>query len=173
MPPKFDDPELETLYRNLLGAGAAPAPGTRPTPANMPRRIQRPQTAADIARAEGLDLGPLSPHRTRHRPARPARRVPARQLVIDRLLEAHVPRPQAPALASSWLRALSSPHLICAWITAVGPYHHETAAELACHGFTTGALETPLDGATARRRLRDGEPLGQVAARLLAHEQPR
>ncbi|MFF8414498.1 hypothetical protein [Streptomyces omiyaensis] len=176
MPPTFHDPQLEAIYRNLLGAGQPPVTGTRATPADMPRRIQRPRTPGDIARAEGLDLGPLPPrppHRGSARPARTPARFSPRQMVVDLLLEAHCPRPQALALATKWLQSLASPRLIPVWITAVGPTRYDTAAELARHGFTVVDLDRPLDGVSARRRLRHGEPVGQVVARLLACQQPR
>ncbi|MFJ6106039.1 hypothetical protein ACIQHY_34255 [Streptomyces sp. NPDC092359] len=170
MNPSFNAPELAAIYRNLVGGVLPPAEGERPTPANMPRRIQRSRTAADIARAEGLDLGPLASARrpVRRRPTLPAR-IPARQVVVDRLLEAGCPRPRAQALATDWLRALSSPYVICCWIAAIGPGQFSTAAELIRQGFGTDDLDTPLDGVSARRRLSDGEAPGQVVGRLLTH----
>ncbi|MFE5597540.1 hypothetical protein [Streptomyces sp. NPDC056549] len=173
MNPTFDDPSIEALYRYLIGAPEAPGPGQRPTPANMPQRIQRPRTAADIARAEGLELGdmartPRSGRRSGHCPSRRS----ARHVVVDQLVEAGCPRREAVEMADQWLRAEPTPEGVRRWVDRVGVRRPDIALQFRLHSLCVDDLDVLVDGMSARRRLRDGAPVGQVVAALLMLRQP-
>ncbi|MDV5143192.1 hypothetical protein R1T08_02420 [Streptomyces sp. SBC-4] len=173
MNPTFDDPSIMAVYRYLTGAAEPPRTGQRPTPANMPRRIQRPRSAADIARAEGLDLGDMTrrPRSERRSGPRPPRRS-ALRVVMDHLLEAGCPRQEAAELAGRWLQADPSAEGVRRWMDTIGAYRPDVALQLRLHNLGTDDLDVPVDGTPARRRLRDGEPIGQVIAALLTLRQP-
>ncbi|WP_435192313.1 hypothetical protein [Streptomyces sp. bgisy126] len=173
MNPTFDDPSLTALYRYLTGTAEPPRTGQRPTPANMPRRIQRPRSAADIARAEGLDLGDMArkPRSERRSRPRPPRRSPLR-VVMDHLLEAGCPRQKAAGLAGQWLQADPSPEGVLRWMDTIGVYRPDIALQLRLHNLDADDLDVLIDGTAARRRLRDGEPIGQIIAALLTLRQP-
>ncbi|MGW9436087.1 hypothetical protein [Streptomyces sp. NPDC055607] len=173
MTPTFDDPSLTALYRYLTGTAEPPRTGQRPTPANMPRRIQRPQSAADIARTEGLDLGDMTrkPRPERRSRPRPPRRSPLR-VVMDHLLEAGCPRQEAAELAGRWLQADPTPEGVRRCMDTIGAHRPDVALQLRLHNLGADDLDVPIDGMTACRRLRDGEPIGQVIAALLAQRQP-
>ncbi|MFF3755427.1 hypothetical protein ACFYYH_34180 [Streptomyces sp. NPDC002018] len=139
----------------------------------MPRRIQRPRGAADIARSEGLDLGDLAPTpRTKRRyTPRPASRS-ALRVVMDGLVEAGCTRQEAAELAPQWLEAEPSPQGVRRWTNALGVHRPRVAAQLRLHGMCADDLDVHIDGTTARQRLRNGESVGQVVASLLALRQP-
>lgn len=173
MVPSFDDPELTAIARWLAGAATAPVADERPTPANMPRRTQRPATPADIARSVGLELGdalrpprsqPVRRQRTRPRPPRPS----AFQETFDLMLEGHCSRDEAHRLARLWLEVEQSVVGVRRWTDLIGVQRPHAAQDLVAHGLGTEDLYTVLDGTAAYRRLRNGEPSGQVVAALLA-----
>ncbi|MFJ6355162.1 hypothetical protein ACIQKB_37605 [Streptomyces sp. NPDC092046] len=173
MSPTFDDPSIMAVYRYLTGAAESPRTGQRPTPANMPQRIQRPRSAADIARAEGLNLGDMNrgPRSHRRSGPRPQQRS-ALRVVMDRLLEAGCPRREAAELAGRWLQADPTPEGVQGWMDTIGVHRPDVALQLRLHDLGIEDLDVLVDGTLARRRLRDGEPIGQLIAALLTLRQP-
>ncbi|WP_432063536.1 hypothetical protein [Streptomyces sp. S1] len=173
MSPTFDDPSIAAVYRYLIGAAEPPRPGQRPTPANMPKRIQRTQSATDIARAEGLDLGDMAsaPRPGRRSRPRPSRRS-AFRTVMDVLAEAGCPRQGNTELAGRWLRVSPSPEVIRRWMNTVGAHRPDAALQLHLHDLCVEDLDVLVDGTPAHRLLRNGEPVGQIIAALLALRQP-
>ncbi|MGW0167744.1 hypothetical protein ACWDWT_21515 [Streptomyces sp. NPDC003343] len=168
--PTFNDPVEQAIYRLLIGAGEPPATDAQPTPAAMPKRATRPRDAADIARAEGLDLGDL---RTRRVVRRPGRRRPARpsafKEVFDYLADAGCSRPEAYQLTRAWLDAgCVSLEEVHGWVRLVGKRQAHLVRELLLHGLAGEDLNLLIDGTPALRRLRNGEPVGQVVGALLA-----
>jgi hypothetical protein len=174
MNPTFDDPDLAAVYRYLIDGGEPPAPGQRPTPANMPRRALRPRTAADIARLEGLDLGDVPGPRRPTRPRKPAAAVrpSAFRQVFEYIAASGCSRPEASELAHRWLQTEQFLDGVRQWAGAVGVRHPHIARELLKHGVDVNDLDVLIDGTSARRRLRNGEPVGQIIAALLAARRP-
>lgn len=162
------DPDEAAIFRYLTGSATPPAPGERPSPAHMPRRIQPPRTAADIARAENLNLGDLPRPR---REARPPSRRPRTSVLTDvlaHLQESGCRRGQeAYRLAQQWLEVEPTLHGVRRWTSKIGPRLPHAAAELVRHGLETADLDMLIDGTPAHRRLRNGEAVGQVVAALL------
>ncbi|MER8001034.1 hypothetical protein [Streptomyces sp. NPDC095613] len=135
--------------------------------------MQRPRSAADIARSEGLDLGdlaPAAPRSRQRRNPRPARRS-ALSLVLEGLLEAGCTRRAAAELAPQWLEAEPSPERVRRWVDTLGARQPRVAAQLRLHGVCVDDLDTHIDGTTAHQRLRDGESVGQIFASLLTLRQ--
>lgn len=167
------DPQV---VRQLRGEhlGAPPA-GTlhrpaRPTGARRPQR-PRPLLASstpappnplleEAARMFGVPRSSLRPVRSA-RTTRSAMQHPA------------MPRgPLAPIATwrTDWLLRFFDPGEIDAWIDAGLSHHdHSRAASLRTQGVTPDLLGVPLDGRTAGQRLRGGESVDQIVARLRQH----
>lgn len=142
--PTFTKPDDLALYRYLLGTDGESAPaGAAPSPAFMPKRRPawsgRP-TAADIARAEGLDFGPGT--LTRRAPRRPDRNRPARSdhrpstvtAVLELLQQRcpHLSRERAAQAAQEWARCAVGPAEATAWIDRLGWQSRSAGATPAC-----------------------------------------
>jgi hypothetical protein len=93
-------------------------------------------------------------------------------VVVDYFLEAGCPRQEAAELAGRWLQADPSPEGVRRWMDAIGAHRPDAALQLRLHDLGAGDLGVLIDGTGARRRLRDGEPIGQVVAALLTLRQP-
>lgn len=176
----FRDPADEEVYRYLSGAGKTPAEGEVPTPACMPKRRPARQggpSAADIARAEGLDLGPLPaanrrPARSRGGAGRPRKRFEPSPMktaldLIQRVLPG-LSRQQAVRLAKSWARVALTSGEVSQWLPVLGCYNATALPALRRYGITTDMLDTRIDGTVARTRLRNGEGATGIAAALRA-----
>lgn len=75
--------------------------------------------------------------------------------------------PVPPTWQTPWLVRYFDRAEIDAWMAAgLDRNQHATAETLRQYGVTPGILATPLTGRTAAARLRGGEPVGQVIARL-------
>ncbi|MFI8348048.1 hypothetical protein [Streptomyces sp. NPDC085596] len=175
MTPSFNDPELQAIANWLTKAAVQPAADARPTPANMPRRAQRPLDPADVARAAGLDFG--NALRPRKSPGpRPARRRPAKvsvfREVFDFFLARGRTREEAHTLTRSWLEVEHSAEGVRSWVEAIGMRQAGVVKDLVAHGFSIVDLDTVIDGFSVRRLLRDGSASGQVVAALLSRRNP-
>ena len=124
-----------------------------------PVRRPRPASTADPLDAAALIFGvPRSSLEAARQPRTPGARRPAPN------------RKGATATVTwqtPWLRRLIDPTEIDAWIAAgLDRHQRATADTLRQYRVTPGMLATPLTGRTAAARLRAGEPVGQVIARL-------
>lgn len=181
----FTDPHEQAIYRYLIGPDTTTRGSATPAglPARHPAGAHQP-TAADIARTEGLDLGPELQRltsRTRQRTApaagrpdspRAARAVHQAVLQLIRQACPRLPHAQAAATAAQWARATSSPAEATAWIQQIGWHRPQAAAALRAHGITPPQLDTLVDGTRARIRVRDGESAGRIIAALHIPGQP-
>jgi hypothetical protein len=180
--PTFRDPSEQAIYRYLTGAGEQPPAGQAPTPACMPKRRHTRHgapSAADIARAEGLDLGdlPARPSRS-NRPAplpRQRRTAPSVfQTVLDIISAAQprLPHQQAVRIARSWSQVTRTAAEATEWIAAIGWERPTVVGTLRQHHITADMLNTPVAGTPARIRLRNGESADSIAAALRDHGTP-
>ncbi|MEU3463003.1 hypothetical protein ABZ721_24060 [Streptomyces sp. NPDC006733] len=175
MRPDFSaDPESDAIYRFLRNESQA-ASGSPPSPATMPRRSTAQRTPADIARAEGLNLGldqqparTARPRRSCPRPAQPTRNVFVAAFNLALTTLPACTRRDASTLAQSWVRSgCLDPEQFLTWAESLGLRNAHLVRQLIAHGITPDLLETRIDGTRARIRLRNGESVGGIVAALL------
>ncbi|MFD5882792.1 hypothetical protein [Streptomyces yangpuensis] len=156
-------PEEQALFNYLRSHTPAPS-GSVPTPANLPRRRPAARTAAEVERAEGLNLNldrhrasrALRPRRVTPRPRPGTQSLPV--WIFNRIKEspAGYGRETAWTLAQAWARTVADREEFTGWSWAVGMSRPDAAAELKDHGFTPDALQTLIQDKPARSLLRTG-----------------
>lgn len=160
---RFTDPALQAIYTYLAPAAGAP---------------DRVASAEAIAAHEGLDLaGDLAAVRRRtartHRSSRSRGRDDRRTresqaLTVLRRRAGHLRGEQLRGRAQAWARMGLWPTALDAWIDALGVDGAAVASACLKAGITLSAMDTVLDGARVKQRLRGGESVTAVLARAAA-----
>ncbi|MFF1569799.1 hypothetical protein ACFVY1_41440 [Streptomyces sp. NPDC058293] len=159
----FKDPQEQAIWNWLTGTSPTRAAGNKPSPARMPRHRQaRPRTPRQIAEDEGL-VGLFAPVQGPRKPAPP---VAERDRTVAYLLRRHRHRSEAGPLADRWLAACGTFARMREWAEAIGPRSAPAAARLREEGLVLNDLEVHIAGISARRRLRNDEPVEQIIAAL-------
>src|SRR5664280_2192841 len=151
---------LPAEWERDLRRSFGPLPGL----AETPRRVD--DELAAVGRSLGVDPALLAPSRPSAAQHRWSRRRTAEQVAPGTLFRGKAELNEA-AVAERWARRFIAPDEMRTWRSAgLGPYDDAIAETCVINGLYPTHLRMVLDGQSIVSRLRGGESIGSVMARL-------